>query len=47
MVRIFKCDNCKRMREVEEESREGSIVMILCGCGYYMDEIKKRGILDE
>jgi hypothetical protein len=44
MNRIFKCPNCKRVKEVEERARgikSGGIVMILCGCGYCMDDIKE------
>jgi len=34
-MKKFKCPNCARECEVE-----GDIIMIQCGCGYKMNEMK-------
>ena len=34
----FKCSNCKRESEIENKG-EKVIIVVLCKCGYYMEEI--------
>ena len=33
-MKTFKCPNCHKERE-----KENNIKMVLCGCGYYMEEL--------
>jgi hypothetical protein len=37
----WKCPNCKNNYETEEEG-ENATIMVLCGCGYYMDKIEEE-----
>lgn len=33
-MKKFKCPNCHNEKEVDD-----NIIMVSCGCGYFMDEI--------
>ena len=35
-MKIFKCQNCHNESKVSDK-----VLMVACGCGYMMEEIKK------
>ena len=41
MIQRFKCSNCSRESEIDNKGK--NIVLVICGCGYAMEEINLGG----